>query len=426
MKRSKLFVLSLATPMLLLGTLTSCGAKQTGHEKFIKSSDLGYLYEVTYHDYSWSDVSNWMESNTPNNDGAGFGCSSVHNGNFYGRSFDFCYTDMCEFLVRTKHENGHFASIGISIADCNVNEEKVEKINNGTGGEKEKLNEKMIPFAVVDGINEYGVVCNTNVVPAKDLTPHSGESLYFTHGTKPGATDLFYQFMPRYILDNATSAAHAVQLLDQHNLTAMNKKGKQRDYLGVSNMGYELHCMIADKNETYIVEMMDDHLNIIKSYDKLSSVMTNYYCTNKTPSSAGVERHDILCNGYDAVDDIGDMKDLIKEVQYSPCYKTTDSQGADLGCPVWPTEFAGSELIGEGGKHLNYRDAKQYCTDHWSEIKDDIQDAYNTTQDPEGRADSPGPLVPWISTHAEAYDIEKRELNLVTQEDYTNWINYKL
>lgn len=437
MKVNKLFVLALSMPLLLTG-LTSCNSHKAVHEEFIKSLDktgLDYLYEVTYHDYNWGDVSDWMESDAKNNDGAGFGCSSVHIGNFYGRSFDFCITDMCEFLVRTNHESGHYASLGIAIADCKLNEEKVEKINKGDGDEEEKLYEKMLPFTMVDGINENGVVCNTNVVPAKDLTPHEGEEKYHTHGTNPGKEDLFYQFMPRFILDNAKSAAHAVELLKNRNITSLNKKGEVRDYLGVNGMGYELHCMIADKNDTYIIELYNDKMSIIPGH-----IMTNYYLTEATPSGAGWERYQVLYNrkknpndsGETAIDvkSIDDMKKLIQYVQYSPCY---DSEYKDIegnNCAMWPSEFAGCDIVDQKGvpSKLTFYNAERWCWDHWEDgkvnLKDQLSNVYNEIQtklaDPSKRTSELGGKVPWISTHAEAYDIEKKELYLVTQEKMKN------
>ena len=418
MKRSKLFILSLATPMLLLGTLTSCNSTnvQVKHEDFIKDTNFEYLYDVTYNNYSWTDVNEWLNSNAPNNEGASFGCSSVHNGNFYGRSFDFCYTDMNEFLIRTKHENGHYASIGMAIGDCNVKDDNIQRITSGTPNEKDKLIEKILPFTMVDGINENGVVCNTNVVPAKDLPAHQGEPGYFTHGTNPGATDLFYQFMPRYILDNAKNAKHAVELLRQHNLTAMNKKGEKRDFLGVSKMGYELHCMIADRNDTFVVEMFNDEFKVIDVY---SDVMTNYYLSTPTPSGAGLERYATLYDNYKKGETLEGMEWLIHEVMYSPCYNPNWAGAEQYRCPVWPTEFAGCDIIDpyEGEIKLTFYNAAEWFRNNWTaDIKNALQTAYNIAYNKGTRATEPGGAVPWISTHAEVFDIDNRTLHLVTQE----------
>lgn len=431
MKINKLFILVVSMPMLLAGA-TSCGVKHTmKHEEFKKDPQgLTYLYEVTYDDYSWDDVTDWMENGKNNENAGAFGCSSVHNGNFYGRSFDFCFTDMCEFLVRTPKTKDRYASIGMSIADCHVNEEKVNKIIDGTGGEQEKLNEKMIPFTMVDGINENGVVCNTNVVPAKDLPAHEGEEQYHTHGTNPGKPDLFYQFMPRFILDNATSAKQAVELLKNRNITAINSKGEYRDYLGVSKMGYELHCMIADKNDTYIIELVEDRMSIIAG-----DIMTNFYYSNVSPSGAGFERHHTLWDYYDEGFTLEGMENLIQRVQYSPCYdpewNTDEEARTTTTCPMWPTEFAGCgvTIIPKEEKYegldykLTFYNAEYFCTVFWDKkgegqdktIKEGIDAAYKTIRNFE-RAPGTGGGVPWISTHAEVFDIDNRTLHLVTQE----------
>ncbi|MCQ2753045.1 MAG: linear amide C-N hydrolase [Bacilli bacterium] len=431
MKKSRPFLLMLTVPMLFAG-LTSCAKKGVEHGEFVKSLDggigLDYLYEVTYNNYDWDDVTNWMNGPKHKSDNQGaFGCSSVHLGNFYGRSFDFCATDMCEFLVRTNRENSHYASIGISIADCKTNEKAV----------KEKtLDDKMIPFAMVDGINENGVVCNTNVVPAKDLPAHPGieEGHYNTRGTNPGKKDLFYQFIPRFILDNAKSAKHAVELLKERNITAVNSKGEVCDMFGVSNMGYELHCMVADKDDTYILEFVDDQMSVIRGH-----VMTNYYLSETTPSGAGLERYQILyeqknyVTGKDIeVNDIDGMKELIQCVQYSPNYNPNWISNAD--CAMWPTEFSGCEVVDEGSvEKLTFYNAYDWCHKYWTtkilgsdpskSLSEQLDGVYTTIQSylkvpsgSEGRPDKPGGAVPWISTHAEAYDIENRTLYLVTQE----------
>ena len=421
MKKTNLFILAIAAPMLLTG-ITSCGnsAHKMKHEEFVKNpKELKYLYETTYNDYSWDDVTTWMNSkkNVNPNQGA-FGCSSIHYKNYYGRSFDFCFTTMNEFLVRTKHENGHFASIGVSIADCNMNDARVQKIIKGEGDEKDKTIEKLIPFGVVDGINENGVVCNTNVVPAHDLDPLEGQTEYHTIGTNPGKPDLFYQFMPRFILDNAKSAKHAVELLRQRNLTAVNKKGDVCDLFGVAKMGYELHCMIADKDETYVIEMVDNQMVVLKSG---SHVMTNYYLSNISATGQGFERYFTLFNHWKAWDKNGEecnvdtMGEAIHDVMYSEAYNPDARESKN--CPKWPTEFA--------GKGVAFYEAEQFCIDNWEKglkLKEKLTIEYEIVSNTETghREEEPGPAVPWISTHAEVFDIENRTLHLVTQEKEEN------
>lgn len=420
------FVLMFAIPCFVGVSLTGCGNNPKHHNMLRKdfllaNNGLDYLYEVTYNDYSWDDVTEWMNSGIKNTNSGAFGCSSVHNGNFYGRSFDFFFTDMCEFVIRTNKENGHYASIGVAIGDCNLKKESVNRIQSGQNlTEKDKLDEKLIPFSLVDGINENGVVCNTNVVPAKDLIPHEGEEKYFTHGTNPGKEDLFYQFMPRFILDNAISAKHAVELLKNRNITAMNKNGKQCDYFGVSKMGYELHCMIADRNDTYIVEIVDDNLHVLHSG---ASIMTNYYLTNPSPSGAGFERYSTLFDNYDEGKTLEGMKNLIHRVKYSPCYNPNWQEGATH--PMWPTEFAGNDIVDKEGitQHLTFYNAQEWFDNNWNDkIANSLQTAYDTVKDKDDtkRATSGGGAVPWISTHASVFDIESRTMHLVTQEKEVN------
>ncbi|MCQ2792174.1 MAG: linear amide C-N hydrolase [Bacilli bacterium] len=417
------FLFTVASSFLLLGGLTSCGAKHTmKREDFIKDDKLDYLYDVTYNDYSWDDVTDWMNSkkNVNSNQG-GFGCSSIHYDNFYGRSFDFCFTKMNEFLVKTKNENGHFASVGISIADCNLTDDRMQKIIAGTGDEKDKTIEKLIPFGTVDGINENGVVCNTNVVPAHDLDPLEGQTEYHTTGTNPGKPDLFYQFMPRFILDNATSAKHAVQLLKERNLTAVNKKGEVCDLFGVAKMGYELHCMIADKDETYVIEMVDNQMIVLKSG---SHVMTNYYLSNMSATGQGFERYAILFDHWQDWNNPNEgedcsldaMKVAIHDVMYSEAYNPALHPKDVKNCPKWPTEFAGSGVP--------FYKAQEECQKRWDEgtLEPALRKNYDRVKDPKTgeRYEPTDKNIPWISTHAEVFDIENRTLHLVTQEAEVN------
>ena len=67
--------------------------------------------------------------------------------------------------------------------------------------------------------------------------------------------------MVRYVLDHARSAGHAVSLLEQANIVG-----------GFGNYG--LHWMIADANDTYIVEVINGQLSVSKNK---FSYMTNFY-----------------------------------------------------------------------------------------------------------------------------------------------------
>ena len=413
MKKITSLFLSLAL-VLSLTLFSACGktekAHHADHSQFVKNEELSFLYEVTYYDYDWNDVTEYLEGSAANNaSGEAMGCSAVHSGNFFGRSFDYFLLDKPGILLRTEHKDGRFASIGIAGGNFSFDGQKLESINAGNGTADDLLNEKLLPFAMIDGMNENGVICCGNVVPAHDFAAHEGEEEYYTHGTNPGKEDLYYQFVIRYVLDNAKSAEHAVELLRNRNITALNSKGEMRDYQGVGTLGYELHYMIADKDNTYIVELVNDRMSVIAG-----DIMTNFYLSYMTPSGVGHERYRILYDNYQDVHSVSDMKTLIEQVRYSNAYRI-DLENQDSA--YWPTEMSSQKRP--------YYETEKWSRENWETVKAKFG-SYNEIVKNEIRSPKGGDGIPWISFHAEVYDIENRTLNLCTQENYDNWVEFKI
>ena len=150
-----------------------------------------YLYYMEYTDYV-PDLTTGEQVKT------GFACSSVRNGNFYGRNLDLDYADVPEFVIKVAAKEGRYASIGMA-ADLTLKSHEVERIS-----EARLL---ALPNMTFDGINENGVAMNSNVVPAIDL---DFATLLSTNYGKPRLHALA---VVRYVLDHAKSAAHGVELL---------------------------------------------------------------------------------------------------------------------------------------------------------------------------------------------------------------------
>ena len=95
---------------ILVLTLTGCTKNINTNDKLYhdikKAND--YLYEITYDDYEYDKN---LETVIPVEK---FGCSSVKNGNFYGRNFDFIYNDIPEFVVKVNKKEERHASIGLT------------------------------------------------------------------------------------------------------------------------------------------------------------------------------------------------------------------------------------------------------------------------------------------------------------------------
>ncbi len=150
-----------------------------------------YLYYMDYTDYV-PDLTTGEDVKT------GFTCSSVRNGNFYGRNLDLDYSNVPEFVIKVAPKEGGYASIGMA-ASFTMKSDAIGKVS-----EAEWL---ALPNSTFDGINENGVAMNSNVCPAIDL---DFATLLSTNYGKPRIHAIA---VVRYVLDHAKSAAHAVELL---------------------------------------------------------------------------------------------------------------------------------------------------------------------------------------------------------------------
>lgn len=214
-----------------------------------------YLHYIEFNDTYESDAQWYYDQ--PHDYG---GCSSVRFGYYHYRNFDFPFDDRAEFVVRVTATEDRFASIGVAQVGTNLTESIVES------GEWSRWY-KCLAGAVVDGINEYGVVANINVV--------SGEPAWRTTGyIHPlGAV--------RYVLDHAKSALEAAQSIATW---VKFPAGWTQNF----------HYMVSDANETYIIEN--------GFYYKATgrAVMTNFPLYPTHGDGEGQERYNLL-NGGDSI-----------------------------------------------------------------------------------------------------------------------------
>ena len=227
--------------LVLMLAVTAQAAPFTAPKKL-----ADYLYYMEYTDYV-------PDLATGENVKQGFACSAVRNGNFYGRNLDLDYADVPEFVIKVAAKEGRYASIGVA-AMFEIKSNGVDKLS-----EAQLLE---LPNMTFDGINENGVVMNSNVVPAVDL------DFAALLSTNYGKTRIHSLAVVRYVLDHAKSAAHGVELL------------KGMDIYG----GYEswgIHWLLADEKETYIIECIDGELVARNDTD---NIMTNFY-VNYAPNT---------------------------------------------------------------------------------------------------------------------------------------------
>ena len=238
--------------------------------------------------------------------------------------------------------------------------------------------------------------------------------------------DYFYQFLCRYILDNAATAEEAVNLI-QNNLNVTNKLDNHIcDYYSLNKAGFELHYMVADQNSTFIIEFVNNEIKVLNN----KNIMTNYYLSiDLTPHACGVERYETLENGLNDVNSVESMATLMEQVRYTRLYEVP---GDDINNNVkWYTElvtgnFTKQDIINLYNNYPN--EIKKILNATNGLITDNKRNGETTTVTINiGNGDQEYIVqVPWQSVHMSVYDIENKTLRLVTQEQYERVMNYEL
>lgn len=354
-----------------------------------------YLFSIRYESIDYDSAKKYFLTKNPEITPAG--CSSLRNGNFFGRQLDWFYNNGAEFVVRTPHIKGRYASIGIAGGISELTAEKVES------REYSELY-GILPFYMQDGINENGVFCNINVVPTDNG---------LTSVTVPDIEErdrICTLMLVRYILDNFDNATEAVEYIRDYVALYVPK--------ALQEMGYEAHFMIGDSVSTYILEIVNDKVIL-----NAGVIMTNFFIsgieTNAdgkvytpadvsngnlpseknhiTPNGSGLERYNLIVENYADADTKEGMRSLLNRLMYSNSYKIETT-------PAWYSEFV-SEKYGitvdtpaESEAMQNY---VRICREHFTE------------------RDRNNPEV-WHTTHSCVYDLQKRKLYIVSQEDTDN------
>lgn len=263
---------------------------------------------------------------------SGGACSALRKGNLIGRKFDWLYDNTVTFFVHAPRIGSHYAFDGISRIG-GMTEDMI--INN-----PEHPDFKSLPNRLVDGINEFGLYANTNVVPLdygyEDTVPEIEER-----------EKIEFREIVRYVLDHFKTADEAVEYIKNYvSLTA------SKDLV---NEGETLHCLIADARNTYVLECIHGKVVIIsanymtnfnlyrvepnddktiytpETQDSLhNAVLTN----NVTENSMGLERYNLIASNYWKLEDEEDFRKLLKDLDYTRAYPSS----ANPSNPFWYTE----------------------------------------------------------------------------------------
>lgn len=352
-----------------------------------------YLYEVWYGDIDYNYAGEYFEGRkVPVNIG---GCTSMCSGHVFGRNYDWLYSNSTEFIVHTPARDGMHAVMGV-VGHVDRLEDDVV----ASGASMDEYN--ILPFLLVDGINDAGLVMSVNVVPAGD----KGENLYtYPYGEKEA--EICTTMLPRYILDRFDSAETAATWVSNHAALFVPQH--------MADLGYEVHFLIADKSSAWVVELVDGRAEAIDAtghpvianfhthgvtYNEDGRVETPatgnaHTVNNVTLHGAGLERHNIAIGGLADAGTVHGMRELLDRLLYTRTYKTS-GHAAD---PRWDTEFIGMlpELTVESPDSA------------FDAVYDAVGEAYTLR-------DRSNPLF-WQTVHSSVYDMDNLTLNIMVQED---------
>lgn len=353
-----------------------------------------YLYELSYHNFDYDYAEKYFE-NHRDISVPGM-CSSVRNGNWYGRNFDWFYNEEAEFIIRSSRMGGKFKSIGIA-GGANTLTEAIA--NSGRYSELYKI----VPFMMRDGINEFGVVANINVVP-KDYGSNT------TIPTRALREKVCVTGIVRFILDRFASAHEAAYYIREHVQCYFPKM--------IHDMNYEIHVMIGDPKDTYLLEFVNNEtivMDISKKpyitnffihnvkFNSNGSVMTpETSSTGKNPKltnlitdyGSGLERYNYICENYRQTRTKEGMRNILNGLMYTRTYSSSPLPAN----PAWYTEFVGEGLLKVDSPSFEFRNIADIAADYY---KHRSRNDGNT----------------WQTVHSVIYDIENRKFHVVIQED---------
>lgn len=339
------------------------------------------------------------------------GCTALVKNNIFARNFDFIYNEAAQFIVKTPAINNRYATMGICAGIDKLTDEFIA-VN------KQDEIYKIIPFAIVDGINEHGLTATVNVVPND-----KGNTEASTPDVQTKLT-ICNSMLIRYMLDHFKTAKEAAEYV--------------RDYVSVYNsrttseMKYEAHFMISDGKDTYIIEFTHNH-NVITKIDveldnNTALILSNFYYSDVTLNPAGEPYPGITY--YPAINDeehnafktnnvslIGSglerfaiarqiyntqstpeaiLNKMTTDLKYTNAY----TGGTEIG--EWYTEFVGINNL-----------TVESNPEDFTEALEDAQYKYqNRSRDPESEF-----YGTWHTVHTSIYDIENKTLKLVVQEE---------
>lgn len=349
-----------------------------------------YAYEMTCLDIDYEAAFEYYASREAEVPPA---CSAIRNGNYIGRNLDWTYDQKATFVVHIPRSADRRASVSLCGG---LNELTEEFVRSGRGSNAYKI----LPCNAYDGINESGVVASMLVVPTDKGINHSIP-------IEDRRQELPAPMLVRYILDHFDTAHDAADYIRKHVAVYFPA--------ALHDMQYELHFMIADANDTYCLEFIDNAAVVIDISEH--PILTNFHISGTqlnddgtvytpdtqdaahnahitngiTDHGAGLERYNLLRSLYDISSSKLEMRNTMATLKYTRAYPTATAAAR------WLTEFVGGTLT-------CYAPPQTFDS-----VRTAAGEAYMAR-------DRNNPIT-WQTVHSAVYDIRSRSVSVVFQED---------
>ena len=260
-----------------------------------------YLYKADLKHYDYQEGETFVRQHYPDMDAGA--CASIIKGNNIGHNYDERYDETAEFVVRTPAKNGLNGVIGIAAIPGVLTMDMVD-------AEKEselvKQAYDVLPLFMIDGMNDKGVTVVIHHMPEED----ENNSLSDDSG-------MCALFAARYLLDNASTAEEAVNLLS----------GKQFWFPKNDSVKSGFYLLISDKTSIYKADLIGNFEMVkIGEYPILTNFRTigwNGEYETLEEHANGIERYNILKDAYDSIETEYEMMLALSDVRYTGAYDTS-------------------------------------------------------------------------------------------------------
>lgn len=353
-----------------------------------------YLCEISYNELDYGFAKFYFRSKNPIQCQAG--CSSFRVGNLYCRNFDYYYDNSLSFVVRTLATKERYAVLGVAGGLANLTKKSLEHPYDDVF--------KILPFCLLDGVNENGLFCNINLVPAdKGLTTATIPSI-------EKRDEICASMLVRYILDKFTTVDEAVDYITKY-VSIYPSQALQAS-------GYETHYMIGDSQGTYTLEFVNNAISLTET-----SILTNFFIAgvtfnpdgsvytpadspSKKPSvnngitqyGSGLERYNLINEVIASVTSEAEAREVLKSLYYTNSY-TLPSSGTT---PFWYSEFVAKRFSTTvDSPTSSFGEVIEYEKQLFSKRDRNIPASEDRT---------------WITSHSSIYSLDKEELRITSQE----------